>query len=470
MAPFSFEMTESSAGMDCGSDTSAISAVGRSAAVTTLGCKVNTYESNVIAQGLRERGWSLVDDQKPADLYVVNSCTVTAEADKQTRQQIRKLLKNNPEAIVVVTGCYAQMNPSALSQIKGVRLVIGNDHKFSIPEICGNLVPGGDTEVLVGRVDDAAHAELAPLSGFSGRCRAFVQVQQGCDQSCTFCVIHQARGTSRSFESTKVLVQVAKLIGAGYREIVICGVDLGTYGMDLPGGASLGRGQGLVQLLKSICSVPGEFRVRISSIDPIHITSELLRLMADDRRICPHLHVSIQSGNDLILKRMKRRYDSRYLYDRLSEARDLISDLMLGADLMVGFPTESIDQFGDTLAVIQDLGISFPHVFSFSSREGTPAARIPRQVARVERRRRSEVLRAAGREVLDQNLGCWVGRRSVVLLERSAGQNRNGYNARLANYIPVRVDPGRRPPGEFMEVEIRGTENGCLIAEATSRE
>ena len=143
---------------------------------------------------------------------------------------------------------------------------------------------------------------------------------------------------------------------------------------------------------------------------------------------------------------------------------------MLGADLMVGFPTESIDQFGDTLAVIQDLGISFPHVFSFSSREGTPAARIPRQVARVERRRRSEVLRAAGREVLDQNLGCWVGRRSVVLLERSAGQNRNGYNARLANYIPVRVDPGRRPPGQFMEVEIRGTENGCLIAEATSRE
>ena len=165
---------------------------------------------------------------------------MTAEADKQTRQQIRKLLKNNPEAIVVVTGCYAQMNPSALSQIKGVRLVIGNDHKFSIPEICGNLVPGGDTEVLVGRVDDAAHAELEPLSGFSGRCRAFVQVQQGCDQSCTFCVIHQARGTSRSFESTKVLVQVAKLIGAGYREIVICGVDLGTYLMDLPGGASLG--------------------------------------------------------------------------------------------------------------------------------------------------------------------------------------------------------------------------------------
>ena len=469
MAPFSCEMTELSAATNSGSVNSIFSAGGRSAAVSTLGCKVNTYESNLIAQGLSKQGWLLVDDRKPADLYIVNSCTVTAEADRQTRQQVRRLLKRNPEAIVVVTGCYAQMNPSALADIEGVRLVVGNDHKLSIPEICRDLVPDSNTEVLVDRVDDAVCGEGELLSGFGGRCRAFVQVQQGCDQSCTFCVIHQARGPSRSFRSEQVLSQVTKLIGAGYREIVICGVDLGAYGTDLPGGTSLETGQGLVRLLESIRAIPGDFRVRISSIDPIHISSDLLRQMADDPRICPYLHVSIQSGNGLILKRMKRRYDPDHLYDCLSAARDLIPDLMLGADLMVGFPTESIDQFGDTLAAIHDLNISFLHVFSYSSREGTPAARIPRQVVRVERRRRAEVLRAAGRRILDQNLECWQGRRSVVLLEQPTGQNGKEYNARLANYIPVKVDSGNRSPGQFLEAEICGAENGCLIAEATGR-
>jgi threonylcarbamoyladenosine tRNA methylthiotransferase MtaB len=463
-------MTESSATTQVESEISAASSIGPRAAVSTLGCKVNTYESNLIAQGLSQEGWRLVDDRKKADLYVINSCTVTAEADRQTRQHVRRVLKRNPNAVVVVTGCYAQVNGAALAAIDGVRLVVGNDRKLAIPQMARDLTPGQGTEVLVGALDDRVAIESAPLSGFRDRSRAFVQVQQGCDQACTFCVIHTARGPSRSFSYHKILNQVAKLISTGFREIVICGVDLGAYGLDLSGGAALEAGQGLVQLLEGIKTVPGDFRVRLSSIDPVHVSNELLRLMKNDSRMCPHLHVSMQSGNSLILKRMKRRYDAAYLYACLSAAREQIPDLVLGADVMVGFPTESIDQFGDTLAAIHEFGIAFPHIFSYSPRPGTPAARIPKQIPSIERQRRSAVLRAAGREILDRSLESWRGRRSVVLLERPAGQGKLGHNARLANYMPVRIDAQSKTPGQFLEAVVTGVDNGTLIAEAVPRE
>ena len=463
-------MTEFLAATQVEPGISAPSSAGPSAAVSTLGCKVNTYESNLIAQGLSQEGWRLVDDRKKADLYVINSCTVTAEADRQTRQQVRKVLKRNPNAVVVVTGCYAQVNAAALAAIDGVRLVVGNDRKLAIPQITRDVVRGQGVEVMVGALDGGADIGSTPLSGFRDRSRAFVQVQQGCDQACTFCVIHTARGPSRSFNYHEILNQVAKLISTGFREIVICGVDLGAYGLDLPGGTTTETGQGLVHLLEGIGTVAGDFRVRLSSIDPVHVSNELLQLMKNDPRMCPYLHVSMQSGNSLILKRMKRRYDATYLYECLTAAREKIPDLVLGADVMVGFPTESIDQFADTLAAIRDLEIAFPHVFTYSPRPGTPAAKIPKQIPSIERRRRSAVLRAAGREILDRSLKSWTGRRSVVLLERAVGKGDLGHNARLANYMPVRIDPQGKAPGRFLDAVVTGVDNGGLIAEAVRRE
>lgn len=440
----------------------------RRAAITTLGCKVNTYESAVIAQKLEEDQWILVSPKDAADLYVINSCTVTAEAGRQTRQEIRRVISRNPAALVVVTGCYAEMEESVCAKIPGVDLVVGNNEKLSIAEHVRNFF-GTNQDDREPQPDDRSTPAQELLSGFSNRTRAFIQIQQGCDQSCTYCIIHRARGPSRSFPVDQVERQVQLLVTRGYREIVICGVDLGSWGKDL-GNRSLAEFSEFIHLLRRISNLPGDYRIRLSSIDPIHLEDDLLDLISSSNRFCPHLHISMQSANTVILKRMKRRYDSALLYERLQKAHARIPDLVLSADILVGFPTESHAQFEDTLRAVDELTISYPHVFAYSARPGTPAARIPSQIPKVIRKQRSALIRTAGDRIRQRVLAKQVGRYGRALIEHSGLESTHRGHGRLANYLPVSFSQDGLVPGDFLRARIMGLSGDVLIAEAASQE
>jgi threonylcarbamoyladenosine tRNA methylthiotransferase MtaB len=348
--------------------------------ITTMGCKVNAYESELISETLKSDNWSTVASTEVADLYIINTCTVTQEADRQARREVRKVIRKNPEALVVVTGCYAQMDSETCAKIPGVDLVLGNNQKLDFHELLPQLQNGELPKVLVGDLDEHVSLPTDLLTGYEAQTRAFIQIQQGCNQGCTFCIIHRARGPSRSLAPTLIKRQVERLVLNGYPEIVICGVDLGSYGEDFP---NMEKSYNLVDLIKELLAIEVQdnpnFRIRLSSIDPVHITDDLIDLMASQARFCSHIHLSLQSGNTLILKRMKRRYTREDVYGKIGLLRKKVPDLVMSADVMVGFPTETEEQFDDTNQALIDLDIAFPHIFSYSDREGTPASRIPKE-------------------------------------------------------------------------------------------
>lgn len=437
--------------------------------ITTLGCKVNTYESELIAETLKTDDWQVVPNTDKADLYLINTCTVTREADRQARQEVRKVVKRNPEALVVVTGCYAQMDPQACADIPGVDLVLGNDRKLDMHKLLPELEQGSLPPVLVG--DLGQHVSLPDqlLAGYEAHTRAFVQIQQGCDQGCTFCIIHVARGPSRSLAPSLIKRQVQRLVLNGYPEIVICGVDLGAYGddLDLPD-----QSFNLAALLKELLTLEHEpdnpFRIRLSSLDPHHITDELIELWAKEPRICPHMHLSLQSGNTLILKRMKRRYDADHVRERIFKLRALMPELVISADVMVGFPTESEAQFQDTLDMVQDIQVAFPHAFSYSERDGTPAAKIPalKQVPVAERKERNQRLRKSAEPLQADLRAARVGRTAWVLSEKAA--KREGYMmCRSEDYLPCLVPANQVQQGKWLQVQYTGVDATYLIGKAT---
>lgn len=429
---------------------------GRRLAVHTLGCKVNAFESEVLAAGLARRGWALAQDGEPVDLCIVNTCTVTAESDRQSRQLVRRLARRHPGARIVVTGCYAQRDPESCARLPGVSLVVGNARKLDLPALLDELA--GPAQVG-GGLDRQVSLPRELVDGVAGHTRAFVQIQQGCDQGCTFCVIHAARGPHRSLPPDHVRRQVRHLLERGHREIVLCGVDVGSYGREFGGG-----GPTLAGLLERLFTLPGDYRLRISSLDPAHVDADLVALLAAEPRLCPHLHLSLQSGNTLILKRMKRRYDAQRVHEVVAALRAARPGLTLGADLMVGFPTEDEAAFGDTLRMVEDLEIAFPHVFTYSNRPGTPAARIPRQVPPPERRRRAAALRAAGARVLARHLARRAGARERVLVEGGCGAPAGRLRARAADYTTVFVPADCAAAGDWLDVLLQGPRDGGLIA------
>ncbi len=434
----------------------------RRVGVSTLGCKVNAFESVLIAQALRTRSWELVGARDIADLYIINTCTVTQEADRQARQEVRRAVRRNPDAMIVVTGCYAQIDPDACAAIPGVDLVLGNGRKLDVHDLLPQLEAGNLPKVMVDGLDRHLSLPQQLITGIEGRTRAFVQVQQGCNQGCTFCIIHRARGPSRSLTPGLVRRQVQRLLLNGYREIVLCGVDLGSYGADLAAAPAVG----LADLLHSLVLLPGDFRIRLSSIDPSHLDDRLIALMASEPRICPHLHLSLQSGNDLVLKRMKRRYTSDLVRDRVARLRERLPNLVLSADVMVGFPTETEAQFRDTEQMVRELEIAYPHVFVYSARRGTPAARIPaaKHVSKADRRARSRRLRQVGEEVRSAVLRRRVGRRERVLVEGGGNGAGGLQRARAADYLPVWVPEAAGEIGCWVDVEYAGVRDDALIA------
>lgn len=461
---------EGSTGQSIGpADHGGVSEHAKRVGITTLGCKVNAYESELIGETLKTDDWKLVPNTDQADLYLINTCTVTREADRQARQEVRKVVKRNPDALVVVTGCYAQMDPDACAQIPGVDLVLGNDRKLDMHRLLPQLEQGDLPQVMVGDLDQHVSLPEQLLAGYEAQTRAFVQIQQGCDQGCTFCIIHVARGPSRSLAPSLIKRQVQRLVLNGYPEIVICGVDLGSYGDDL----SLSDQQfDLADLLTELLSLEYEgdnpFRIRLSSIDPHHITDKLIELWAEEPRICPHMHLSLQSGNTLILKRMKRRYTAGHVRERIQKLRSVMPELVISADVMVGFPTETEEQFLDTMQMVQDIEVAFPHTFSYSERDGTPAANIPpaRHVPVSERKERNARLRGSALPLQRRLREERVGRVAWVLPEKSA--KREGYSlCRAEDYLPCFVPSSEVIVGKWAQVHYTGIEDDYLLGSVT---
>ena len=366
--------------------------------IITFGCRLNAFESEVIRRAAAAAGLS--------DAVIVNTCAVTAEAERQARQAIRRARRSHPEATIIVTGCAAQINPAAWAALPGVTRVLGNAEKLRV-ENWREDAPSAVSDIMAAQ-ETAAHL----VTEFAGRSRAFVQVQQGCDHRCTFCIIPYARGPSRSVPMGLVADQARRLAAGGYGEIVLTGVDLTAYGADLPGTPRLGQ-----MVRRLLAAVPELERLRLSSLDPAEIDAELWRLFAEERRLMPHLHLSLQAGDDLILKRMKRRHSRAEAIAVARRAQALRPEVALGADLIAGFPTETEEMFQRSLDLVAECGLAFVHVFPYSPRPGTPAARMP-QLAHPLVKERAARLRAAGETALAAELRSRVGGETDVLIER----------------------------------------------------
>ena len=404
--------------------------------ILTFGCRLNAYESEV----MRGHAATL------ADTVIVNTCAVTAEAERQARQAIRRAARQRPGARIVVTGCAAQINPDAWAKLPGVHRVLGNEDKLR-PENWTQDAPGMVSDIM-------AACETAPhlVTDFAGRARAFVQVQQGCDHRCTFCIIPFGRGPNRSVPIGAVVAQVRALVEVGYQEVVLTGVDIASYGADLPGTPRLGQ---LVRRLLAL--VPELRRLRLSSLDPAAIDDDIWRLLEQEPRLLPHLHLSLQAASDLILKRMKRRHSRTDAMAAIARARALRPGIAIGADVIAGFPTETETLFRETLDFVASEELPFLHVFPYSERPGTPAARMP-TVAVAERRERAARLRDAGREALRRFLARQVGR-TVSLLTETADAGHSEHFAAVRLAAPTE-------PGRLMAARIVDTFEDTLLAEA----
>lgn len=408
--------------------------------IVTFGCRLNAYESEVI------RGHATLSERE--DVIVVNTCAVTTEAERQARQAIRKLRRERPEAEIVVTGCAAQIAPDAWAAMPEVSRVVGNREKL---EPAAFLL-GRNEPILVDDIMQVQETAGHLIEGFDGRARAFLQVQNGCDHRCTFCIIPFGRGNSRSAPIGQVVDEARKLIRQGVKEIVLTGVDITSYGPDLPGRPTLGQ---LCRRL--LASVPELERLRLSSIDPAEVDEDLWRLIAEEPRLMPHLHLSVQAGDDMILKRMKRRHDRNDVIRLTERARDLRPGIVFGADLIAGFPTETDDMFRNTLDLIADAGLTWLHVFPYSERPGTPAAKMP-AVDKGLRKERAATLREAGNRSVFAHLSNQIGNSVEVLVER----DRRGHSAHFA---AVRLDRDAEP-GALISARGVAVEGDTLVAEA----
>ncbi len=414
--------------------------------IVTFGCRLNAFESEVMRGHAEAAGLD--------DAVIVNTCAVTAEAERQARQAIRKARRDNPTARIVVTGCAAQRDADAFAAMPEVDRVIGNTEKMQAE----SFAPEADAPLAVGDIMTVRETAGHLITGFEDRARAFVQVQNGCDHRCTFCVIPYGRGNSRSVPIGRIVQQVRQLAANGYAEVVLTGVDITSYGADLPGKTALGQ---MVRRLLAL--VPDLPRLRISSIDAVEVDDDLLDLIAGEPRLMPHLHLSLQAGDDMILKRMKRRHSRADAVAFCKQVRALRPDMVFGADLIAGFPTETDDMFQRSLDLIDDCGLTWLHVFPYSPRPGTPAARMP-QVPTAERRARAKQLREAGeRRVSDFLSGC-VGGETTVLVETAE-------RGRTERYAPVRL-PECLTPGTLVRMRITGADDtaltGTLLAEAAA--
>ncbi len=406
--------------------------------VINFGCRLNSYEGEVIKEQATAAGVK--------NAIIFNSCAVTAEAERQVRQAIRRAHKENPQAKIIVTGCSAQVHPDMYTQMGEVSHVLGNQEKLE--KKAYQLALEQTEKALVNDIMSVRETASHMVTSFEGRARAFLQVQNGCNHRCTFCIIPYGRGNSRSVPMGDIVAQTRTLVDAGFNEIVVTGVDISDYGKDLPGTPTLGQ-----MMRRLLALVPDLKRLRLSSIDAVEADEDLFQLLAEEPRLMPHLHISLQAGDDMVLKRMKRRHLRKDIIEFCEKVRSLRPDVVFGADIIAGFPTETEEMFVNTLRLVDEVGLTYLHVFPYSAREGTPAARMP-QVKKEIRKERAGRLREAGQRQLENYLQSQAGKAAQVVVEK-------GRIGRSEHFAPVALDMDC-VPGSIINAHITGADDRQL--------
>ena len=437
-------------------------------AFNTLGCRTNQNDTAEMQTLLKNEGYTIVDSGALADIYVINSCTVTANSDADSRRAVKKSLSINDEAMVVFTGCYAQNSPEEVKQIPGLDILLGNADKLDIADaIRGRLDTlrkedeFGFPSLHMTDITKRWDFKTIPVTWFGGRSKAFIKVQTGCDEACTFCTVARARGRSISDSRENILHNIRQSIDAGFKEITLTGINLGTYGMDQ------NPRETFSSLVEAVSDLDGDFRVRISSINPMEIDDRLIRLIAERDNICPHLHIPLQSGDDTILSRMKRNYSSQQYREVVERALDAIPDLGLGADVIVGFPGETGDRFESTCRMIEMLPFTHLHVFSYSPRTGTEAHSLDNDVPKVVKKERNRCLTELGNSKATAFRRRFVGRPVTVLAETTRAPKTGRLRGHSEQFIPVQFEGEDALMNRLIPVHIEDVSDrqvsGCLL-------
>jgi threonylcarbamoyladenosine tRNA methylthiotransferase MtaB len=407
--------------------------------IVTFGCRLNIYESEVMRE---------ISDQSGLENAIIfNTCAVTAEAERQARQAIRKARRENPNKKIIVTGCAAQINPELYGKMDEVDQVLGNHEKMQAESFASS----NTKKILVNDIMSVKETATHLVTSFDGKTRAFVEVQNGCDHRCTFCTIPYGRGNSRSVPIGVITEQVQKLVEEGFTEVILTGVDVTSYGSDLPGNPTLGQ-----MMKRLLAQVPDLKRLRLSSLDPVEVDKDLFHLIENESRLMPHLHISLQAGDDMILKRMKRRHLRQDVIDFCEKVRQMRPDVAFGADVITGFPTETDGMFENTRQLIEECQIAYMHVFPYSPRPGTPAAKMP-QVGKTIAKERAGVLRSVGQKNLKKVLTSMIGSTQKVLIEKDN-------LGRCENFAQVLL-PFKGEPNQMAQAKVIGIENDKLIME-----
>jgi threonylcarbamoyladenosine tRNA methylthiotransferase MtaB len=425
--------------------------------IMTLGCKVNQYESAAIREEMDRLGWKPVFKDAPADLCIINTCTVTQRASMQSRQAIRRSIKTNPHAVIIVTGCYAQIAPEEIAAIGGVHYITGHSKKPQIAKIADYIKHRGLPQVDVQPLNASSSFQDMPVTRFAGKSRPFLKIQDGCDAFCAYCVVPYARGRSRSLPPEILLERIKAISEKGYREVVLTGIHLGHYGLDLTPPTSL------LQILRSIESSPVNIRIRLSSIEPMELSNGLIDFMTNSMRLCHHLHIPLQSGDDTVLKRMNRMYSSLSYKDLIETLTTRIPDIGIGVDVLVGFPGESDGCFDKTLALLRDLPVSYLHIFPFSRRPGTPAYDFDDQIPPAIIKQRCQTLKKLDEEKRKSFYSRFLGQKVSVLIEKTPDRMTSRLKGRTSNYIPVLLEDETERTNGLTTVKLMRREGKNVI-------
>ena len=405
-------------------------------ACITLGCRTNQHDTAEMQTLLEKEGFVMVNQREKADAYVINTCTVTQKSDTSSRQAVKKSLELNPDALVVFTGCYAQLNPEEAAALPGLDLVLGNADKLEIAKLLKAKLrlwkKSEITEIVMSDIHKKRIFRTIPVKSFQGITKAFIKVQTGCNEKCSFCTVVRARGKSVSDNRGNILNNIQEAINSGFKEITLTGINLGTWGMD--------TGETFSSLVQDIIQLPGDFRVRLSSINPMEIDNDLIRLIAETEKICSHLHIPLQSGDNKILKQMRRNYNREQYIELVHRAVNAIPNLGLGADVIVGFPGETDTAFENTRKLIEELPFSYLHVFSYSPRRGTEANDykddIPGNIKKERNKILTQLIKEKGLEFRNKSLNTIA----TVLIENQRDKNNGKLKGHTDNYIPISLD------------------------------
>jgi threonylcarbamoyladenosine tRNA methylthiotransferase MtaB len=422
-------------------------------ALHTLGCKLNFAESSTIGRQFAQRGYRVVEIDEPAEVCVINTCSVTDRADRECRQIVRRALKHSPDAYIVVTGCYAQLRPNEIAAIPGVDMVLGTNEKLSLFDFVDGLEKRSKPKIRVSRIEEVTSFQSASSIGFEDRTRAFLKIQDGCDYTCSFCTIPRARGESRSTDVVATVAQAHNVVATGYREIVLTGVNVGDYGKKI--------GTNLLQLLRELVKVEGLERIRVSSIEPNLLTDELLDFWLAEPKLCKHFHIPLQAGSDELLGGMRRRYRRTWYADRVFAIKSACHHAAIGADVIIGFPGETEQLFEESYQFLVDLPLSYMHVFTYSERPNTPAAAFAEQVEpriRFERSERVRNLAARKRRAFYES---FVGGELQVLFE---SQRERGWMTGVSDeFVRVNVETPFDLTNQIQSVNITQVKGDACI-------